>query len=256
MTSLGVAVEVAFPQELVIRVRGADALRLESRASPDEEAPIPDLGELFVRSARAGLFGGAVAPPWAARAEVLVAEVDPAEPRASWRLRLDGLDPGSLRIMWNVLLARELDEASMVTVRPREATRHLAEIVEVAHLPYPGVHGPLPFQLEVEPPDRSSRDRAVQIVFQRPPPDAVVDEVLAAFGLWTELLLLGGYPEDGMDAHESGAFPDPPFQLDEVTVEQAFPEHFAADEAAFHAIVNHALLVHRGRHAVAAVHVR
>ena len=256
MTTLGLAVEGAFPQELVIRVRGADVLRLESRASPEEEAPIPDLGDLFVRAARAGLLGGAAAPPWTARAEVLVAEVDPTEPRASWRLRLDAIDPGALRIMWNVLLARDLDEASMTTVRPKETTGPLAGSLDVARLPYPGVHGPLPFRLEVEPPDRSSRDRAVQIVFQRAPPEAVVDEVLGAFGLWTELLLLGGYPEDGMEASESGAFPEPPFQLDEVTVEQAFPEHFAADEAAFHAMVNHAIVVHRGGHAVAAVLVR
>jgi hypothetical protein len=44
--------------------------------------------------------------------------------------------------------------------------------------------------------------------------------------------------------------------LDEVTIEQAFPDLFAADDAAFNALVNHAAAVHQAGTAVAEVHVR
>lgn len=255
MTRFGFAVEDRFPQDLTVRVRGADVLALERLASPEAEAPIPDLGELFVAAARAGLFGGARTPPWDARAEVLESSASPEEAQASWRLRLGGVDPGTLRILANVLRARDLDEISIATAAPA-AARAAPALLDLARLAYPRAHGPLPFTLEAEPPLHASKDRSVQLVFLRPPPDAVVDEVLAAFGLWTNLLLLGGYPEDGTDPRESGAFPDPPFQLDALTVEQAFPELFAADEAAFDAIVNHALTVHQAGHGIANVVVR
>jgi hypothetical protein len=237
MTALSFAAAAAFPQEVTIRVRGAAVLAIQPPAPPEEEAPIPDLGGLLSRAAGAGLFGGAASPPWAAVAEVRASEVVPAERRATWRLRLDGIDPGAVRIIWNLLRALDLDEASMVA-EPLPDGRPI-EVAEVARLAYPDVHRPLPFALDVVPPAHSSRNRLVQVVFQRPPPESAVDAALDACGLWTQLLLLGGYPEDGGEPHESAAFPDPPFQLDEVTVEQAFPDLFAADEKAFHAVAAH-----------------
>jgi hypothetical protein len=45
-------------------------------------------------------------------------------------------------------------------------------------------------------------------------------EALASFGLWSELLMLGGYRPDGASPAESGAIPDIPFLLAEVTIER------------------------------------
>jgi len=254
VTRLLSSVEGTLPQELFVDLCGADVLKLAPHAPAEQEAPIPDLADLFARAARLGFFGGTVAEPWGAVAEVLASEVRLVERRASFRLRLDAIDPGALRVLWNVLGARDLEEASMRTV-PKVPGKQGA-LLDPGHLAYPGLHRPLPFALEAEPPARSSRERAVQLVFQRPPPDEVVDEVLAALGVFTELLLLGGYPEDGQDPRDSGAFPDPAFQLDEVTVEQAFPELFAADQAAFHAVVNHAMTLDRRGHPLSVVVVR
>jgi hypothetical protein len=110
--------------------------------------------------------------------------------------------------------------------------------------------------LSVDEPPHASRDRAIQIVFAAPPSDAQVNATLAAFETWTMLVMLGGYAPRGVSPRDSGAIPDPPFQLDELAVEQAFPDLFAADEAAFNAVINHAVAVHHGGRAVSEVIVR
>lgn len=246
----------AFPQELELRIRGEDVPRMQPYAPPEEEAPLPDLGELFASAARAGLFGGAAAPSWQASAEVAEADAQLDQRRARWLLRLDGVDPGAFRIIWNVLGARALDDVELATRRPPPAPGGPGQRLDPARLAYPGLPARLPFTLDAEPPVVATRDRSVQVVFQRAPPEAVVDEALAMLGRWMELLMLGGYPEEGQAPGESGAFPDTPFQLDEATVQLAFPDMFAADEAAFHAVVHGALALHARRSAVEAVIVR
>jgi hypothetical protein len=246
----------AFPQELELRITGDDVLRMVPHASPEEEAPIPDLGELFVGAVQAGLFCGPAAPPWTSAATVLANAAQPDQRSARWVLRLAGVDPGALRIMWNVLSARALEDVALVTLHPPEEPTQPRERLDPARLAYPALPERLPFTLDVEPPVLSTRDRWVQVVFQRPPPDKVVDEALGALRLWMELLLLGGYPEDGVEPVDSGVFPDEPFQLDEATVQLSFPELFSADEAAFHAVVHQALALHTRACAVEAVVVR
>jgi hypothetical protein len=243
------------PQELAIRARGRGVLRLEPHAPPDDEATRPDLGALVVRAARAGLFAGADAAPWSAAARVLDARFDLPERHASWHLLLDGVDAGAYRIIRNLLGAMDLDEAVMSTVEAPGARPDGGARLDPGKLAYPAVFRRLPFRLDVEPPLRSS-NRAVQIVFASRPPDAVADATLATCALWAELVVLGGYPEGGVHPSRSGAMPDPPFLLDEVTVEQAFPDLFAADEAAFNAVVNHAAAVHHSGTAVSEVIVR
>jgi hypothetical protein len=254
MTPVTIDIRDVFPQELTLGMRGPAVLRLESHAPRWEEGPIPDLGLLFRRAAEAGLFAGRFAPPWSAQAMVIGTEADLSVPSASWTMKLAGIDPGAFRIMWNVLQRLELEEAAITTSIDPMRTGAGKKRLDVGQLPYPGVHDAPPFTLDVEPPVRTSRDRFVQIVFERPPEDAVVDAVLATFEVWTNLLLLGGYAED--NEAQSGVFPDSPMQYDELTVQQAFPEVFAADEAAFGAIVNHAAAIHLRGQKVAAVVIR
>jgi hypothetical protein len=180
---------------------------------------------------------------------------DLAACRARWRISLGGIDAGAFRIICNLLRTMDLEKALMATVEVPGA--HLDQVIPLQpeRLSYPGVVRPLPFALDVEPPLRS-KNRCIQIVFAGPPSDAVVDATLATFGLWSELLMLGGYPPNGVSPAGSGAMPDTPFLLDEVTIEQAFPEHFAADEAAFNAMVNYAAAVHHSGVVVSEVFVR
>jgi hypothetical protein len=256
MTAIATVIHGVFPQDLTIRIRGADVLALAEHASPDEEAPIPDLGDLLVTAARFGLLAGASAPPWAAAVEVLSSEAELRQREQRWRLRLDRIDPGVFRVLLNVLAARDLEQVSLLTDAPPGTVAARAPLLQPARIAYPAVHGKPPFELEVEPPARSGRDRAIEVVFQRPPPDAVGDRLLQAFRTWTELLMLGGYPEEGMDPKNSGCFPDEPFQLDELAFRQDIPEHFAADEAAFNAIVNVAIAIHRAGQPIAQVVIR
>lgn len=254
MTPVTFDVRDVFPQRLTIQIRGAAVLELESHASPEEESPIPDLGDLFLRAVQAGLFAGAATPPWSSTAEVTSAEVDLAERSARWTLWLAGIDPGALRVIWNILHTLDLDDAALFTEGPPSVTGPKAARLDVPRLRYPCVYGRPPFGIDVEPPLRSSRDRLVQVVFENPPPEAEVDATISTMELWTRLLLLGGYAEEG--ARRSGVFPDPALQLDEVTVQQGFPELFAADEAAFNAIINHAISIHKAGSPIAAVVVR
>ncbi len=244
------------PQELELRVRGDDVLRMQPHASPEEEGPLPDLGELFVTAIRAGLFGGAAAPSWQAEAAVIETDAQLDQRQARWLLGVAGVDLGAFRILWNVLGARTLDDVALTTRRPLPDPGSPTQRLDPARIAYPGLPARLPFELSVEPPTVATRDRSVQVVFQHAPPAAVVDEALAMLGRWMDLLMLGGYPEDGRAPGESGAFPDAPFQLDEATVQLAFPEMFVADEAAFHAVVHGALALHARRAAVEAVIVR
>lgn len=254
MAHASISLYDVLPQNLTIRLRGADVLRLESHASPDEEAPLPDIAAAFARAARVGLFGGREVAPWAAAVEVIAAEADLAKPEQTWRLRAGGIDRGAFRVLANVLRSLDLDEVLLMSqVEPRQPP---PAILVVDELEYPAAHARLPFELQHEPSAYSSKDRLVQIIFAAPPPEAAVDEAIGALELWSELLMLGGYAMQGTDTEESGCMPDVPFQVDEVTVELAFPELFLADEAAFAAVVNHAAWLHQKGFAVSAVVVR
>jgi len=243
------------PQELAIQIQGCEVGRMQPHAPPAEEAPRPELGDLIVRAARAGLFAGASASAWAATAQVIDTTFDLAARRARWRISLAGIDAGAFRIIWNLLRSMDLEEALMATVEMPGAQLDQVAPLYPERLSYPGVVRPLPFALDVEAPLRS-KNRSIQIVFAAPPSEAAVDAILATFELWSELLILGGYPPEGVSPAESGAMPDPPFLLDEVTIEQAFSEHFAADEAAFNAMINHAAAVHYSGVVVSEVIVR
>jgi hypothetical protein len=245
-----------WPQDLRIRVRGGDVLSMQPHAPDDLESPLPDLGQLAVSAARAGLFGGADSPPWAAAAELLATDVDLDAQQVAWRIRVDRIDPGAFRIIWNLLQAMDdLAEVYLGTDDGPAAGRVRPPRLDPARLAFPATYRSLPFTVSAQP-AASSNDRSIQIVFAAPPSDAQVNATLAAFETWTTLLLFGGYAPQGMSPRDSGALPDPPFQLDGLAVEQAFPDRFVADEAAFSAVINHAVAVHHAGSAVSEVIVR
>jgi hypothetical protein len=247
-------IQDVFPQELTIQLSGADVLRLGPHASADEEAPLPDFGSSFARAARLGLFGGREVAPWAAQADVVSSSADLKAKTQTWRLRLGGIDRGAFLILANVLRSIDLDELLLET---GSKARPPPPLLDLQRLSYPARYAQLPFELQAEPPQRSGRDRLVQIVFAAPPPDGAVEGAIGALELWSQqLVMLGGYAEPGTDTRKSGCMPDAAFQLDEVTVELAFPDFFQADEAAFSAVVNHAAWLHHQGFGVSAVVVR
>src|SRR5690242_15175535 len=245
-----------FPQSLSIRIRGPDVLLLEEHAPPHEEAPFPDLAELFVEAVNLGMMAGAVVEPWASQAKVVSKTADLATQTQSWLLQVKGLEPGSFRVLSNLFAARELTEVLVATEATHDSRAQMTPILGISALAYPRPYAKLPFELQVEPPLRVSKDRSIQIVFQRAPADEIVDRLIGAFGLWTNLVLLGAYPRQDMAPRESGGIPDDAFLLDEFTVEQAFSEAFFADDAAFHAMVNHALQIHRTGALISSVLIR
>src|SRR5262245_32512670 len=160
-----------WPQDLRIRIRGGDVLSMQPHAPDDLEA-LPNLGQLVVSAARAGLFGGADSPPWAAAAELLATEVDLDAQEAAWRIRLDRIDPGAFRIIWNLLGVMDLAEAYLGTDDAPAAERVRPPRLDLARLAYPAAYRSLPFT--VSAPSMLSNDRSIQIVFAAPPSDAQV----------------------------------------------------------------------------------
>ncbi len=255
-SKVSLLVRDVLPQELLVRIRGADVLELEEHAAKNAEAPFPDLVERFVEAVHLGLFGGAEVVPWSGRGELLAKAFDVDAREQRWTVRLDAIDRGAFRVLYNLLRARDLDEIAMITEAPPGSKATAPTLLDVARLPYPNVYGKPPFEVRMAPALKAHKDRGIQIVFQRPPPDAEVDRLIETLEHWADLILLGGYAEAEMDPKESGCIPEPPFQLDELTVEAGFPEAFVADEAAFFAIINHAALLHRGGHVISAVAIR
>jgi hypothetical protein len=241
------AVLPASRQELLLRARGADALRFDPRDpkdAPDLDAYIRDPVVIFARAAGLGLLDGAAGEGGGRQpgAAITGTDVDAAASARSWRLRVRDLDPGALRVLGCLLLACDLDAIEMTTIAAEDAAGR--DPVDPLLLPFPEPPARPPFRIEIEQPLRSSRDRFVQIGFAAPPSEALVAEVYAAIGVWAELLMTGGYPHPRRTPRTSGALPDPAFLLDERTIEQAFPEVFFCDEASFSAVIAYACRLH------------
>ncbi len=244
-----------FPQELVVEAVGRDVALFvtgELVGDSDPEQAVPDPVDLFVRAVNAQMFPEPAGRSCASRATVLDERTAPGKQARSWRLRLEAVHPASLRVLVNLLAARDLTQ---VNLQPAGADPQ-ARPLDPAALPNPPARSGAPFSVVRENPVRAARDRLVQIELAGPPPDPLVDHLLAALDLWTNVLILGGYPPPGMSARDSGALPDGPLLLDEVTVQQAFPEAFQCDEAAFDAVINLAHCLPAGGPRVARVRIR
>lgn len=240
--TLTVRLSSAAEQEFLVRMRGLDVLRFEGNApaSADPDELVADPVEAFISAANLGMLGGAAAP--LARAAILDRRVDLDAATQTYRVHIAGVDPGGLRVLANMLLARDLEAVEF------HATLALGgaplEEIALSLSAYPRAPVRLPFALEIEPPERSSRDRFLQLVFAGPPTEALLSEVYNALAIWTRLLLLGGYPDRERSPRASGAFPDVAIQLDAYTIEQAFPDLFLCDEASFAAMAGYALRLH------------
>jgi len=219
-------------------VRGADVAFFEGNGDADPDAIVFDPVEAFARAASLGMLGAG------ASAAIVARSADLAAREETWQLRTEGLAPGALRVLANMLCGRDLDEVELSGAPVAEGGGPPAARIDLVHAAYPALPSRLPFLFARTPPQRLTRDRWVHLVFAAPPAIALVEEVYEAFEAWDRLLLLGAYPAPGRTARASGALPDLAFQLDACTVEQAFPDLFLCDEACFSALVGHACRLH------------
>jgi hypothetical protein len=233
------------PQDLEIEVAGPDVALFAPNRPADDPAPdeaIPDPVQLFVGAVNQKMFPLLADRRCTSSAWLVDSAADFACVRQVWRLHIEEADLAALRVLANLLAARALDSVEVRAKASGQPRR-----LDPLKLPYPSARANLPYALEREEAIRESRDRLIQIELARPPSDEVYDGLSAVLGLWSNLLLFGGYPPEDLSARESGVFPDGPILLDEVTVQMAFPELFQADEAAFNCMLNHlCCVVQRG----------
>jgi len=246
-------------QTLLITVQGEDVLLFEDHAKGkvlNDEVVIPDIVQLFVELTNRGMLSGSTYAPWKSQAEVLQTEVDLPNQRQSWQIRIQSLDPNAFWVLVNLLSARNFSKVTIKTLDTYSESTESTTWLTFNQLKPPSYFQSLPFQLDREEPERTSRNRVVQIVFAQEPEIDFVEIVYKDLEIWTQAVMLGAYPRPGQPSREAGGFPDGVYQLDAFTVEQSFSEIFVSDESAFFAVINYACKLHHTQFPVQAVCVQ
>jgi hypothetical protein len=104
----------AMPQDLVIRATGNDVVELRPVHELDEDgAPdaLPDPIDLFVRAVNQQMFPLADEAACVGSARVLQRSRDDATRTATWSVRIERAHPACLRVLYNLLNARDFDSA-------------------------------------------------------------------------------------------------------------------------------------------------
>lgn len=242
-----VRIEARLPQTLRVEAAGKDVAWMDGNRAPGHQGSkdaVPDVVERWARAAHVGLLGGSFAPPGGCSAVVQSRSFHADKQRQQWIVSLERVDWGALRVLRNLLAARELDGATIWTV-PGDAGTPAREL-DVASIAYPTLpDASLPFAVSRAELVSARRARAVKIAFASAPVDPVVDATIEALDLWAELVVWGGYSAQGMDPRRSGGLPDGALLYDEVTIAQSFTEAFVSDEAAFDGVLSYGLALHR-----------
>jgi hypothetical protein len=237
----------AMPQDIAIRSTGNDVALLRPLGEMGEEAPLdalPDPIDLFVRAVNEQMFTLGQETACDSSARVDQRSYDETERTARWVVHIDHAHPACLRVLYNLLSARDFESVEVRGTMPAPepsttVSTSGAMPLDVARVPYPPVLQELPFEVEYEEGNRALRDRLLQVEFRTPPEDEVVDRLSDVITFWCDLLLLGGYPPEDMAPREAGVMAEGPLLFDECTVQVAFPELFHADDKAFDALLNH-----------------
>lgn len=239
-------------QEVCIVVRGPDVLRIEDGElrGKNEDALIDPVAA-FVRAITLGMMDGDIPVEQRPHAILMGVETNPAESKRVWLLNATHLMGDSIVVLRNMLASLCLESASIFTTRTTEATG--TTFIGINNVGVPAMPRRLPFQVDIDRPERMSRNRYVQLIFASPLSYELAREIANAFDAWIAVLNLGGYPVPERTPADSGALPAPAFQLDELTMEQAFPDLFLCDERCFGAVLGFARRLHERGDAVDAV---
>ncbi|HKD07241.1 MAG TPA: hypothetical protein VKB79_15160 [Bryobacteraceae bacterium] len=255
--TINFTVQDSHEQEVLITVIGSDVLEFEgNRQGPPArgQRPLRDPIEVVVDAARRGMFANPDTPPWTSTAELRSKDVSAVQTRQTWRVGFKHVDLGVFRVVMNILRSRFLDRIDISTIAP-EAGMGRSQI-DLWNLRYPSIRQSTPFLLDYEMPDRTCRDRYLQIGFAKPLSNGITKAVFDALDNWTWLLMLGGYPGDNIHPTQSSAAPEPAFLVDPNTIEQAFPDLFLCDDDCYAAVINYAQIVHRSVWPIEALLIR
>jgi hypothetical protein len=180
-------------QDIRVVLRAQDVSQFEGNAPPEEDGrPMPDPLVTFVDAAAVGMLSRANVAPWRSGAQMLSREVDADDRCETCRIRIWNLDRGAFRVLANMLLARSPEHAEIVTESVPEGVR--PSRLALDSLRYPAPAGPHPFAVDYLQPDRTARERYLQISFVHSPIPKELERIYAGLDLWARLPLMGGYP--------------------------------------------------------------
>ena len=216
---------------------GVQGLRpdIDIRALPDPEVQRIDPVALLATGALHGLFSGStgVAGKITAHAQRLA----PSRPDgAHWKLLLEGVDLGALRLLAAMLDGYEFDFAEIVA----EGYAGTASM-DSTLLPYPSCTTPREFVFAYERPTKSHGARGVRLVFAYPPEDATLDLVIAALDTWANIVMAGAYSHSDPQA---GAFAEQATLEEPRVVGVSLPLCSGTNELMFSPVVNLARRIH------------
>jgi hypothetical protein len=216
---------------------GVERLRpdIDIRALPDPEEQRIDPVALLAAGALQGLFSGStgVTGKITAHSQRLAHSRPDV---AHWKLFLEGVDPGALRLLVAMLDGHELDFAEIVADGYAGTTS-----TDSTLLPYPSCTTPREFVFAYERPTKSHGARGVRLVFAYPPEDATLDLVIAALDTWANIVMAGAYSNS--DPH-AGAFAEQATLEEPCVVGVSLPLWSGANELMFSPVVNLARRIH------------
>jgi hypothetical protein len=247
-------VRLLHDQEITIVMRGPDVLRFGDGRT-GEDARIPHPVDVFVTAANLGMFPERHRHSVASTASLLAREIVRDKSIEYCTIEVRHVAPAAFRVLTNMLRARDLDEVCIRTTAVTDRSQPPASKLDLRSLNYPSVVT-VSFQVDYITPDRTARDRVVDITLGREPTDRELDIAYAGIESWTMLLMLAGYAADGQQPAQSGAIPDRAFLLMPDTIEQSFPDVFLCDESCFAALVNWIERLHRSTCPVDRVTIR
>ncbi|MEL7090407.1 MAG: hypothetical protein AAFN94_01615 [Pseudomonadota bacterium] len=213
---------------LFVDAAGPGISLIEANAPPnpvDPDAITPDPVEFLSSCVAEGLFAR-----WdmnGPEAQFEIQDTDVAGSRQTWRVTYQNLDPGVLRILANMLVARGLETLSITGDQPPQASFAPGDIPLPTHRP------PDRFEIDYKMPAVSNRERSVLMTFHTEPSDAEHAQVIAFLDMWNTLVLLGAYPMDDQSPRDSGFIPEMATLAGAHAIVQDIDIAFACSEAAF-----------------------
>lgn len=226
MTKVQIRIASAAPQELLVRATGRDLALIEGNAPAGNiDNVMPDPVLVFADRVGAGFFPGT-------NLRVGASRFDPRTCEQVWTLSAQSLEPGALRVLVHLLLARSLKSLAIQTRSGPAAA--MIEAVPAAYPPAPTSPG---FRVERGGGGGDvGEGRLVRIELTRSPTDEELGELYALLEGWVDLLLLGGFPAEGKPPSSSGVLPALAVLIEPAVIEQHF-DGFYCHEDAFHAVL-------------------
>ena len=229
-------------QNFWVTLSGAEVRRIrpetDVRALPDPEQHSVDPIALLAVGAGYGLFSndGGTAVAVHASAERLA---DARIGIARWRLLLDGVDSGALRLLVNMLAYGGFDSAEIIA----DGYSAGGAATQANALPYPSCTRPREFDFAYNRPMKSRCERTVRLRLLHEPDDATLDLVIAALDAWSNIIMAGAYATVSTPG-AAGAFATPAILDEPCVVGISLPICFGMDEIMFSPIINLARRTH------------